>query len=169
MVSDIDSLRASVATFASSCANKLRGQHAGAKSVTVFLSSNRFREDLKQYANLATHTFITHTSDTLEITGAALDILKKIYREGILYKKSGVILGDICNMSTRQMHLFDPIPNREERSELMETIDSLNHRYGVKTVKLVAEGDKAQSWQVKCEHRSQNYLTDINEILTIRI
>ena len=169
MVSDFNSLSASIATFASSCANKLRGQRAEAKSVTVFLRSNRFREDLPQYANLATHTFTTYTSDTLEITSAALDILKEIYREGILYKKSGVILGDICDISTQQLHLFDPIQNRAERSELMETIDSLNHRYGVKTVKLVAEGDKMQSWQVKCEYRSQNYLTDINEILTIRI
>ena len=32
-----------------------------------------------------------------------------------------------------------------------------------------AEGDKEQKWKVKCEHRSQNYLTNINEILTIQI
>ena len=169
MVSDLDSLKASIATFASSCANKLRGQNAGAKTVTVFLSSNRFREDLQQYANSITYTFITPTSDTLEITQAALAILKEIYRPGILYKKSGVIVGDICDMSMIQMNLFDPIPNRKERRNLMKAIDELNHRYGLKTVKLMAEGESKQSWKVKCEYRSQNYLTDINEILTVKI
>ena len=169
MVSDLASLKASVATFASSCANKLRGQNAGARTVTVFLSSNRFREDLQQYANSATYTFITPTSDTLEITQAALAVLKEIYRPGILYKKSGVIVGDICDMSMLQMNLFDPVSNRKERADLMKAIDELNHRYGLKTVKLMAEGDKEQKWKVKCEHRSQNYLTDINEILTINI
>ena len=169
MVSDLASLKASVATFASSCANKLRGQNAGARTVTVFLSSNRFREDLQQYANSATYTFITPTSDTLEITQAALAVLKEIYRPGILYKKSGVIVGDICDMSMLQMNLFDPVSNRKERSDLMKAIDELNHRYGLKTVKLMAEGESKQPWQVKCEHRSQNYLTDINEILTVRI
>ena len=169
MVSDLASLKASVATFASSCANKLRGQNAGARTVTVFLSSNRFREDLQQYANSATYTFITPTSDTLEITQAALAVLKEIYRPGILYKKSGVIVGNICDMSMLQMNLFDPVSNRKERSDLMKAIDELNHRYGLKTVKLMAEGESKQPWQVKCEHRSQNYLTDINEILTVRI
>ena len=169
MVSDLASLKASVATFASSCANKLRGQNAGARTVTVFLSSNRFREDLQQYANSTTYTFITPTSDTLEITQAALAVLKEIYRPGILYKKSGVIVGDICDMSMLQMNLFDPVSNRKERADLMKAIDELNHRYGLKTVKLMAEGESKQPWQVKCEHRSQNYLTDINEILTVRI
>ena len=169
MVSDLASLKASVATFASSCANKLRGQNAGARTVTVFLSSNRFREDLQQYANSATYTFITPTSDTLEITQAALAVIKEIYRPGILYKKSGGIVGDICDMSMLQMNLFDPVSNRKERSDLMKAIDELNHRYGLKTVKLMAEGESKQPWQVKCEHRSQNYLTDINEILTVRI
>ena len=169
MVSDLASLKTSVATFASSCANKLRGQNAGARTVTVFLSSNRFREDLQQYANSATYTFITPTSDTLEITQAALAVIKEIYRPGILYKKSGVIVGDICDMSMLQMNLFDPVSNRKERADLMKAIDELNHRYGLKTVKLMAEGESKQPWQVKCEHRSQNYLTDINEILTVRI
>ena len=80
MVSDLPSLKASVASFASSCANKLRGQNAGARSVTVFICSNRFRDDLSQYGNSATYTFITPTSDTLEITSAALKLLKQIYR-----------------------------------------------------------------------------------------
>ena len=71
--------------------------------------------------------------------------------------------------SAIQMDMFDPIPNRKERSSLMKVIDNLNHRYGLKTIKLMAEGEQQQPWKVKCEHRSQNYLTDINEILTVRI
>ena len=68
-----------------------------------------------------------------------------------------------------QMNLFNPIHNRKERSDLMKAIDVINHRYGLKTIKLMDEGDKDQKWKVKCEHRSQNFLTDINEILTVKI
>ena len=169
MVNDLPSLKASVATFASSCANKLRGQLAGAKSVTVYLLSNRFREDLTQYNNAGTWTFITPTSDTMEITQAALKVLEQIYRPGIWYKKSGVIVGDIIDIAQIQQDLFDPIPNRKERSDLMKAIDRLNHSFGLKSIQLAVEGEKQQSWKVKCEHRSQNYLTNINEILTIHI
>ena len=169
MVSDWESVKASIATFASSCANKLRGQQAGAKSVTVFMTSNRFREDLPQYSNAVTQMFITPTSDTIEITQTALAIAKQIYQPGIRYKKAGVIVGDIVDTSALQMNFFDAIPNRKERSVLMKTIDDLNQRYGLKTIRLMAEGEKKQPWQSKGEYRSQNYLTNINEILTIKI
>ncbi len=167
MVSDFDSLKASIATFASSCANKLRGQSSGAKSVTVFIGSNRFREDLSQYNNSATVSLPVATSDTLEITKAAIQALQSIWHEGILYKRSGVIVSDIQANNSIEGHLFDPIRNRPERARLMKEIDKINHRYGLKTIQLAAEGDDNQAWKVKCEHRSGNYLTDADELLTI--
>lgn len=169
MVGDVESLKAAVATFASSCANKLRGEGSGAKSVTVFLCSNRFREDLAQYNNAASFTFLTPTSDTMEITNVALNILVHIYKKGIMYKKAGVIVGDVVSISPYQADLFDPIQNRPQRARLMKAMDDLNHRYGLKTLRLAVEGEEKQSWKVKSEHRSPNYLTNFNEILTIHV
>ncbi len=169
MVGGLDSLKAAVATFASSCANKLRGEGSGAKSVTVFLCSNRFRDDLEQYGNAASTCFLTPTSDTMEITQAALAILARIYMKGIMYKKAGVIVSDIVPLSPCQADLFDPIANRPQRAKLMKAMDALNHRYGLKTIRLAVEGEAKQPWKVKCEHRSPNYLTNINEINTIQI
>lgn len=175
MVSDIQSLKASVATFASSCANKLRGQGSVCKSVTVFIGSNRFREDLAQYGNTASTTFTTATSDTLEITDAALRCLETIYLPGVMYKRSGVIVGDITPACPLQLDLFDTNTKRRERKGLMRVLDSVNQRYGVKALHLAVEdtpisyGAFGSGWHVKCEHRSPNYLTDINDILTIKI
>ena len=168
MVSDFDSLKASIVTFASSCANKLRGQSSGAKSVTVFVASNRFRDDLAQYNNSATVSLLVPTSDTMEITSAAIQALKSIWREGIQYKRSGVIVSDIQANNSIEGYLFDPIHNRPERARLMKEIDKINHRYGLKTIKMAAEGDDNQAWKVKCDHRSGNYLTDADELLTIK-
>lgn len=169
MVGGLDSLKAAVATFAGSCANKLRGEGSGATSVTVFLCSNRFRDDLEQYGNAASARLLTPTSDTMEITNAALSILARIFRKGIMYKKAGVIVGDIVSISPLQANLFDPIANRPQRAKLMRAMDELNHRYGLKTLRLAVEGEDKQPWKVRCEHRSPNYLTNINEILTIRV
>lgn len=169
MVGGLDSLKAAVATFAGSCANKLRGEGSGATSVTVFLCSNRFRDDLEQYGNAASARLLTPTSDTMEITNAALSILARIFRKGIMYKKAGVIVGDIVSISPLQANLFDPIANRPQRARLMRAMDELNHRYGLKTLRLAVEGEDKQPWKVRCEHSSPNYLTNINEILTIRV
>ena len=169
MVSDLPSLKASVASFASSCANKLRGQQSFCQSVTVFVSSNSFRTDLPQYGNAATVLLATPTADTLEINKAAMQCLESVYLPGIMYKKSGVLLGKISPAYPAQMELFNSPVRRMRRENLMHALDDINQRYGAKTLHLAVEDCGHQPWHVKCEHRSPNYLTDINEILTIRI
>lgn len=169
MVSDLPSLKASVASFASSCANKLRGQQSLCQSVTVFVSSNSFRTDLPQYGNAATVLLATPTADTLEINKAAMQCLESVYLPGIMYKKSGVLLGKISPAYPAQMELFNSPVRRMRRENLMHALDDINQRYGAKTLHLAVEDCGHQPWHVKCEHRSPNYLTDINEILTIKI
>ena len=169
MVGDLSNLRESVAHFAASCANILRGQGSVAQQVTVFIHSNSFREDLKQHVGFDTIRLDVATADTMEITAAALKILDSIFHQGILYKKAGVELSGISSANPCQLQLFDSVTNRRERASLMTTIDALNHRYGIKSLHLAAEGEAASPWRVKCEHRSRNYLSDINEILTVKI
>ena len=168
MVSTREELRESVASFAASCANTLRSQGSCAGAVSVFVMSNRFREDLPQYANFGTVFLPVPSADTLEITRAALEIADSIYRPGILFKKSGVVLSRMSH-GVVQPILFDSIDNREEREQLSRTIDSLNHRFGLKAVKLAAEGDDAVRWKVKSGFRTPDYLTNINELMTINI
>ena len=168
MVTDPAALREAVAHFASSAANKLRGQQAVTKSVSVFIGSNPFREDLPQYHNMASDLFRVATSDTIEIVGAALRSLDRIYRPYISYKRAGVVLSEIAAESPVELDLFDTITNRKERQDLMRAVDRINQLYGPKTIRLGVEAFERRPWQVKSDFRSPNYLTDINEILTVK-
>ena len=78
MIMTIEQVKASVATFAASCANKLRGQSSAAGCVTVFLCSNFFRDDLEQYYNAATLPFCVPTTDTIEITRGRSEVSTKV-------------------------------------------------------------------------------------------
>lgn len=169
MITDLNALKASVATFASACANTLRGQRSLAGSITVFVKSNRHRQDLAQYANSQTHYFPIPTADTLEITKRACRMVEQLYREGIAYKKSGVILGNIVSAAVQQQQLFDHIPNRAQRGELMRAIDRINQCYGHRSIHLAIERVSDTSWHNKHQYRSLNYLTNLDEILTIQI
>ena len=84
-------------------------------------------------------------------------------KKGIMYKKAGVIVGDIVSISPCQADLFDPIQNRLQRAKLMKAMDDINHRYGLKTIRLAIEDEEKQRWKVKSEHRSPNYLANIND------
>lgn len=166
MISSKEQLKSSVASFAASCCNTLRGQDSAAGCVNVFACSNRFREDLPQYGNMASATLSIPSADTLEITELAMKLVDEIYRPGILFKKSGVILSRIVPGCVQPV-LFDTMEKRDERLELSKTIDKMNHQYGVKTVGLAIEGRENEEWRTKRDYLTPNYLTDIDHIMTV--
>lgn len=168
MISSKEDLKASVASFAASCCNTLRAQESSAGCVSVYACSNRFREDLPQYYDMATKKLSIPSSDTLEITAAAMELVDRIYSPGILFKKSGIILSDIVPGCCHHI-LFDTVEKREERVELSKTLDRMNQKYGIRTVRLAVAGSEHEIWKNKKEHLTPNYLTDIDQIMTVQI
>jgi DNA polymerase V len=124
---------------------------------------------LPQHSETYTQLLPVPTSDTFEIVNAAVTALQQIYKEGFHYKKSGVILSEISQTEYVQQFLFDNIPNRPERRELMKAIDAINQNYGANKIYIGASGGDTPTWQNKSENRSSNYLTDLNSILTVKI
>lgn len=133
MTDNQEELELSIRSFAASCANKLREQQSVCRSVTVFLSTNRHRNDLEQYRNSAFTKLATPTSDTPLIAKAAVSCLKEVFRKGFLYKQAGVIVGDISDEQGMQLDLFSE-PEDERHRKLMKVTDALNKRFGDDTV-----------------------------------
>ncbi len=130
-----DDMKQYIRTFATSCAAHLRQQHGVCRSVTVFLSTNRHRDDLAQYRNSGSVKLPSPTADTPTLIKAALTALKGLYREGFLYKQAGVILSDISDEQGMQLDLFTA-PEDERRRKLMQVADELNKRFGDDTISL---------------------------------
>lgn len=140
MTDNPDELRTHAANFAARCAAKLRKQNSVCAKVSVFIQSNHFREDLRQYDSFTSHTFTTPTNTTTEIVAAALRALSAIYRQGILYKRAGVMVGDITSAEAVQPDLFEFDPETARRfSSVSEAIDEINRRLGADTVVLAAQ------------------------------
>lgn len=163
MVEDFDTMAEAVATYASTCAKKLRQQKGYALSLMVFIHTNNFREDLPQYWRNTVITLPVPTADTLEIVHYALAGLRNIFMQGYQYKKAGVIITEIVSGGV-QMGLFDSV-DRSKRVRLMQTLDRINGKHS-QLVKLAVQGS-GRDWKLKQEQLSQHYTTDINEVLTI--
>ena len=65
--------------------------------------------------------------------------------------------------------MFDTVEKREERVELSKTLDRMNQKYGIRTVRLAVAGSEHEIWKNKKEHLTPNYLTDIDQIMTVQI
>ena len=168
MVTDFDSLRESVANFASACAAKLRKQQSLAQGIIVFAYTNRHREDLQQYFPSKALQFSFATSDSIEIVQHANQALKEIFREGYEYKKAGVILTHIVSENNYMHDLFDP-RDREKQKRISQTIDLINQKNGTNCIKLAAQGVGKAGWNLRRDFLSKCPSTNMGDIIEIRV
>jgi DNA polymerase V len=166
-VESIDELRESVSTFASNCAKKLRDQNTVCKKVSVFILTNPFKPEAKQYQGYQILEFPTATNDSLEISKMALQGLRNIFKEDCIYKKAGVIVHDISPESQLQLSMFDTV-DRAKRKSLMSTFDSINNKMGGDSVRLTIQGFD-RKWKMKQEQLSPCYTTRISELLDVKL
>ncbi len=140
MLTTIDELIPHISNYASRCSAKLRRQNSVCSMLTVFIQSNYFREDLPQYSSSASYFFTTATNTIPEIVSAAIEVLKHIFRNGINYKRAGVMVSDISSASAIQPDLFnfDREKSVKYRS-LSEAMDEINRRLGADTIVLASQ------------------------------
>ena len=137
MISDFATLRTQVANYAARCAEKLRRQNTVASVVAVFINTNPFREDLRQYWNFQEKRLLTPSNSTITIVQAATDVLEQLFIEGYRYKKAGVIVMGIGPNSPIQQDLFDINAEQfEKMKRLDKVIDRINKTNGTETIVL---------------------------------
>lgn len=164
-IEDFDQLQERVSTFASVCAEKLRAQKSVCRSLSVFIKTNAFRADQKQYQNTITITLPYATNSSIELSQFASQALKKIFRKTYAYKKAGVMVGAILPDHSEQLTLH---AQRDKRHDtLMQALDQINQRYGLHSVRLGCQGQK--KWAMRQEMLSPSYTTKLDDIITIRL
>ena len=163
MYSDYNELRERVSTYAIKAASKLRKQDSCCNLIQLFLLTNHFREDLKQYRSSITLHCAYPTNSSIDLVKLAEVGLKRIYKKGYQYKKAGIIVMDLIPENERQLTLFES-PNAKHLS-LMKTIDRLNHQLADK-VKFGGQ-DLDRTWKMRQEKLSKRYTSNIKDLINI--
>src|SRR5690606_11687082 len=68
----LDDLEERVSTFAFKCSEKLRLQNSCCRYLTVFIMTDRFKPDLKQYSNSITLTLPNPSNSAMELSKYAI-------------------------------------------------------------------------------------------------
>ena len=107
------------------------------------------------------------TNSTLTISNTAIDMLKQLYKgnENIKFKKAGVIVTELIDENRKQFQLFDE--ENPKHLALMKVMDKLNNKIGDTKIKLATQ-DLNRTWNMKQNHLSPRYTTNLNDILEIR-
>lgn len=163
--SDIDNIKERVATFAVSCAEKLRKQNSSCHMIIVMLHSDRHKKDSEQHSASKTVVFSYPTNSTLTISKSAVEAVRTIFKKGIKYKRAGVIVTGLVPSDNYQINMFEKENPKDK--PLMQAIDKLNKTFKSDKVKL-ANQDLQRTWKMRQERLSPKYTTNINDIISVK-
>ena len=134
-----------LSNYASSATRKLREQGSLCRVVSIFLATNRHREDLAQYNAEDSVKMSIATDDSTQIIHAVEQLLDKLFRENYQYKQAGVILSQLQQSNGVQLDLFETNQADEigKQKRLMQAIDGINKRFGRNQVHFAVQGSEA--------------------------
>lgn len=136
-----------LSNYATAATRKLRAQGSICQTVSIFLATNRHREDLAQYNIEDIIKLSTPTDDSTQIIRAVTRLLDKLFRENYQYKQAGVILGQLQSNKTIQLDLFAPnqVAEISRKKKLMSAIDKINQRFGRNQIHFAIQGSTADT------------------------
>ncbi len=166
-INKLSKLKEVIGSHANTCATKLRKEKSCCTTVGVFLSTNPFKPQAKQYNPYTVTQLHVPTNDSMEIVKVAIKALESIYRGDCIYKKAGVVVSGTAPQEQTQLSLFDSL-DRGKRENINIAVDKVNSLMGKNKVHLAVEGN-GRKWKIKQERLSPCYTTRFADILEVRI
>lgn len=162
-ISNIENLKAVIATFTVRVAEKLRKQKSAANIIGIYVETNRFSYDSK-YKNTKIINLPVPSDNTFELLNYAMKLTEAVFLEDKKYKKAGIMLFALQDASNIQYSLFDTY-SRPKLNKLINSVDKLNQIMGRDTVRYGTQGKNTKiSVQEKL---SPQYTTSWKDIIKI--
>lgn len=157
-VNDLDSLVSAVTHYVNMNAAKLRRQHSKAGRISVFLSTNPFREDMEQDFSCLDVPLPVASSSNLEIGDYARLAVEAMYKPHLWYKKAGIMTSDLICEDQVQGNIFD-CRDRAKEDRLMKVWDNISGRYGRDALHTARQSPGKYDWWVRQEKLSPCWTT----------
>lgn len=149
--------------YAARAAEKLRAQKGLCESMLVWLEGGPFNGPYYRPQRIV--KLECATNDSREIAAAATDAAKAMFKPGLRYRKSGVMLMDLRPYSPDQLDFFQRGQSEQSRS-LMTALDAVNGRFGRGTMTLAAQGIE-RHWEMVRNMKSPAYTTSWTDLPTV--
>ena len=104
------------------------------------------------------------TNHTSLIVKAALDGLRKIYKENVAYSKCGVILNNLEELRKLPYPLITSENKRQV--SLTKTIDEINNKFDKYSLRIAFQ-PLNPSWNMRQAYRSQSYSTSWSDLVSV--
>ncbi len=155
-VTGLDDLKEAIAMHAQEACKRLRDEESLCGCLLVFVQSSPFDESAPYYNKSITGSFSEPTDSALDFVKAATKMVSHIYKEGIKYKKCGVILTGLEPKAGHTYDLLTDFEAIEKKEQLMKTLDNVHAKFGKKKLGISTCYVPGRNWSMSRDKLSKN-------------
>ncbi|HFF4544977.1 TPA: DNA polymerase V subunit UmuC, partial [Acinetobacter baumannii] len=133
-VTELTDLKEAISMYAQDACKRLRDEGLLCGCMIAFVQSNPFDANVPFYNKSITGSFSEPTDCAIDFVKAATRMLNDIYKEGIKYKKCGVVLTCLEPKSGHTYDLLTDFEIIEKKEQLMRAIDNVHTKFGKKKI-----------------------------------
>ncbi|MEQ1091624.1 DUF4113 domain-containing protein [Acinetobacter pittii] len=165
-VTELTDLKEAISMYAQDACKRLRDEGLLCGCMIAFVQSNPFDPNVPFYNKSITGSFSEPTDCAVDFVKAATRMLNEIYKEGIKYKKCGVVLTGLEPKSGHTYDLLTDYENIEKKECLMQAMDGIHSKFGKKKIGVGPCFIPNRNWSMSRDKLSRNPFR-WEELLTI--
>ncbi|MBN6492802.1 Y-family DNA polymerase [Acinetobacter pittii] len=166
-VTELTDLKEAISMYAQDACKRLRDEGLLCGCMIAFVQSNPFEANVPFYNKSITGSFSEPTDCAIDFVKAATRMLNDIYKEGIKYKKCGVVLTCLEPKSGHTYDLLTDFEHIEKKECLMKAIDGIHSKFGKKKISVGPCFIPGRTWSMSRDKLTKNpFMWD--ELITIK-
>ncbi|MFA3056143.1 Y-family DNA polymerase [Acinetobacter pittii] len=155
-VTELTDLKEAISMYAQDACKRLRDEGLLCGCMIAFVQSNPFDPNVPFYNKSITGSFSEPTDCTIDFVKAATRMLNEIYKEGIKYKKCGVVLTGLEPKSGHTYDLLTDFAMIEKKEQLMKALDNVHTKFGKKKIGVGPCFIPNRNWSMSRDKLSRN-------------
>ncbi|MBD0189351.1 Y-family DNA polymerase [Acinetobacter baumannii] len=155
-VTELTDLKEAISMYAQDACKRLRDEGLLCGCMIAFVQSNPFDANVPFYNKSITGSFSEPTDCAVDFVKAATRMLNDIYKEGIKYKKCGVVLTCLEPKSGHTYDLLTDFEMIEKKEQLMRALDNVYTKFGKKKIGVGPCFIPNRNWSMSRDKLSRN-------------
>lgn len=155
-VTELNDLKEAIGMHAQEACKRLRDDESLCGYLIVFVQSNVFDESAPFYNKSISGGFSEPTDCAMDLVKAATRMVGEIFKEGVKYKKCGVILTGLEPKSGHTYDLLTDFEAIEKKEKLMKTLEGVHQKYGKKKLGVGPCFIPGRTWSMSRDKLSKN-------------
>lgn len=158
-ITELDDLKEAMGKYIQDAVMRLRADASLCGCIIAFVQSNPFDQNSPYYSKSLAFEFPEPTDCVLDLIQAAMQLLERIYKPEVKYKKCGVILTGLVSKTRYVPDLLTDHRQLESNEQLMQALEAVQARYGKSKLAVGSCYLPQRKWSMNRTHLTQNYFS----------